>query len=68
MTCSGNSSEFCGGPNRLNVYKYTGTNLPATGTTGNAGNGVVAATSGGSSVLPVLSGLQTGWAYNACWV
>jgi hypothetical protein len=20
MTCSGNSSEFCGGPNRLNVY------------------------------------------------
>ena len=25
MVCSGNSSEICGGPNRLNVYNYTGT-------------------------------------------
>jgi hypothetical protein len=27
MVCSGNSGEFCGGPNRLNVYNYTGTGL-----------------------------------------
>jgi len=25
MACVGNSSEFCGGPNALNVYNYTGT-------------------------------------------
>ncbi|KAL2134895.1 hypothetical protein VTI74DRAFT_10530 [Chaetomium olivicolor] len=24
MTCNGNSSEFCGGPNRLNVYNFGG--------------------------------------------
>jgi len=32
MVCSGNSSEICGGPNRLNVYNYTGTGLPQSGT------------------------------------
>ncbi|KAH9958446.1 copper radical oxidase [Russula dissimulans] len=29
MVCSGNSSEFCGGRYRLNLYNYTGTNLLA---------------------------------------
>ncbi|KAJ7905890.1 glyoxal oxidase N-terminus-domain-containing protein [Mycena leptocephala] len=28
MLCAGNSSEFCGGPNRLTVYNYTGDDLP----------------------------------------
>ena len=60
MVCSGNSSEFCGGPGRLNAYNYTGTNLPSPGTT--------TPVNVGTSVSPVLSGLQTGWAYNACWV
>ncbi|KAH9979503.1 copper radical oxidase [Lactifluus volemus] len=32
MPCKGNSSEFCGGPSRLNLYNYTGTNLPVTST------------------------------------
>jgi hypothetical protein len=31
MTCNGNSTEFCGGPNRLNVYKLT--RLPMSTTT-----------------------------------
>ncbi|KAI0287168.1 copper radical oxidase [Russula brevipes] len=61
------TAPVCGGPNRLNVYKYTGSDLPsatdgagvATGIGGN--NGV-------SSVFPVLSSLPTGWSYNACWV
>ncbi|KAI9461541.1 galactose oxidase [Russula earlei] len=69
MVCSGNSSEFCGGPDRLNVYNYTGANLPSqtnntqTGSTSSGGGG-----GGGSSVFPVLSSLPTGWSYNACWV
>lgn len=28
MLCAGNSTEYCGGPNRLNMYNYTGTDLP----------------------------------------
>jgi len=64
MVCSGNSSEFCGGPDRLNVYNYTGTNLPTTTNPGGGGGGG----GGGSSVLPVLANLPSGWSYNACWV
>jgi hypothetical protein len=63
MTCQGNSSEFCGGPSRLNVYNYTGTDLPANSAGGGGGGGGTAI-----GVFPVLSGLPTGWAYNSCWV
>ena len=62
MLCAGKISEFCGGPNRLNVYNYTGTDL-ATGGGGGGGGGTT-----GVGPFPVLSGLPTGWAYNACWV
>ncbi|KAK0449009.1 uncharacterized protein EV420DRAFT_787296 [Desarmillaria tabescens] len=63
MTCAGNSSQFCGGPNRLNVYNYTGTDLPPINNGGgNAGGGQAVA------VFPVLTGLPGSWSYNACWV
>jgi len=61
MLCAGKNSEFCGGPNRLNVYNYTGTDLSTGGNTGGGGTNA-------AGVFPVLSGLPTGWAYNACWV
>ncbi|KAL9085044.1 MAG: hypothetical protein Q9165_007785 [Trypethelium subeluteriae] len=35
MTCGGNSTEYCGGPNRLNMYQSNGTAPPAS-TTGNS--------------------------------
>jgi hypothetical protein len=63
MVCNGNASEFCGGPNRLNVYNYTGTDLPPITVPGGGGGGGT-----GTPVFPVTSGLLTGWAYNACWV
>lgn len=63
MICAGDGTEFCGGPNRLNVYNYTGTGLPSQGGGGGGGGG-----GGSATVFPVLSGLPTGWAYNACWV
>jgi len=57
MVCAGNSLEYCGGPNRLTLYNYTGTDL---GTTGGGGDPL--------AVSPVTTGLPQGWAYNACWV
>ena len=66
MTCSGNSSEFCGGPDRLNVYHFTGT-LPGPPVTnpppaGGGGGG------GTSNVKPVVEGLPSPWKYSGCYV
>src|SRR3984957_21202044 len=33
MACVGNSSEYCGGPDALNVYNHTGTGTSSTTTT-----------------------------------
>ncbi|KAF8882972.1 copper radical oxidase [Infundibulicybe gibba] len=63
MVCAGNSSEFCGGPNRLSLYNLTGAPLPAgVPQGGNAGGGT------SSSVFPVTSGLPAPWKYAACYV
>lgn len=64
MLCAGNSSEFCGGPNRLNAYNFTGTDLPVvTGGGGGGGGGGAAA-----NVFPVRSGLPGNFSYAGCWV
>lgn len=55
MTCAGDPSEFCGGPNRLNVYNYTGTEIP--------NGGVIP---GGPA--PVTTDLPTNWTYGGCFV
>ncbi|KAF4830329.1 WSC domain-containing protein [Colletotrichum tropicale] len=36
MVCNGNSSEYCGGPNRLNVYDYKHSYLPLPSSTSSA--------------------------------
>ncbi|KAI0086860.1 copper radical oxidase [Irpex rosettiformis] len=65
MPCAGNSSEFCGGPNRLNVYNFTGTlphgPEPPAGGGGGGGNT-------GAPVFPVLTGLPSGFSYVGCYV
>lgn len=61
MVCAGNSSEYCGGPNRLSLYNYTQT-LPSL-STGAGGGGSTT-----SSVSPVTSGLQGTWRYEGCYV
>ncbi|KAF8151649.1 hypothetical protein B0H34DRAFT_801346 [Crassisporium funariophilum] len=63
MVCAGNSSEFCGGPNRLNAYNYTGTDLPVNPNPPQGGGG-----GGPTTVFPVLTGLPPHWAYNSCWI
>ncbi|KAG2002470.1 hypothetical protein CC2G_004661 [Coprinopsis cinerea AmutBmut pab1-1] len=55
MPCAGNGSQLCGGPDRLNIYNYTGTALPP-------GGGVP----GGPQ--PVEEGLPEPWTYGGCWV
>jgi len=54
MPCSGDNTQSCGGPNRLNVYNYTGTvptPPPPPGTV---------------TVHPVTD-LPGNWSYNGCW-
>ena len=74
MPCIGNSSEFCGGPNRLNLYNYTGTDLPGGGGAGTPTptqaptQAPAPAPTGTGTVSPVTSGLPTPWTYAACYV
>ena len=68
MTCAGNSSEFCGGPNRLNVYNYTGTDLPPITNPGGGGGGGGGGGNNGAPVFPVTSGLPAPWTYSSCYV
>ena len=58
MVCAGNSSEYCGGPNRLSLYNYTQT-LPTSLAVGSGGTG---------SIAPVTTGLQGNWSYAGCYV
>ena len=62
MVCAGDSSQFCGGPNRLTVYNYTGTDLPPISNPPGGGGG------GGQPVFPVTEDLPEDWAYVACYV
>ncbi|KAF9049496.1 copper radical oxidase with WSC domains [Hymenopellis radicata] len=63
MVCAGNSSEFCGGPNRLTVYNYTGTDLPPITNPGGGGGGA-----GAAPVVNVYDGLPGTWNYSACYI
>ncbi|KAJ7186426.1 galactose oxidase, partial [Mycena filopes] len=61
MLCAGNSSEFCGGPNRLTLYNYTGTDLPTPPPPPPVGGG-------GGGVTAIATDLPSPWAYVGCFV
>ncbi|KAG6812809.1 hypothetical protein H0H92_000267 [Tricholoma furcatifolium] len=63
MECAGNLSEWCGGPNALNVYNFTGTNLPPQNNGGGGGGG-----GGGAPVYPDNTVLPGNFTYGGCWV
>ena len=69
MPCSGNASEICGGPVRLNIYNYTGSASPGSGTGTGTGTGT---SNGNGTTVTNLGGqvtdLPAPWEYNACWV
>ncbi|GJJ13871.1 hypothetical protein Clacol_008128 [Clathrus columnatus] len=63
--CQGNSSELCGGANRLNVYNFTGVlTIPPTPPAGGGGGGAPA----GPPPPPVKTGLPPDWTYFGCFV
>ena len=64
MACQGNSSEFCGGSNALNVYNFTGTITGPPNTNPGGGGGEAS----NPDVSPVLTGLPTPWNYSGCYV
>ncbi|KAJ6479629.1 hypothetical protein C8R45DRAFT_1076519 [Mycena sanguinolenta] len=61
MVCAGNSSEFCGGPNALTMYNYTGDDLPPPPVGGGGGGG-------GGGATAVATDLPDPWAYVGCFV
>ena len=62
MPCAGNNAEMCGGPNRLNVFNYTGTVPPPTNPVGPN------PPANGAPVYTVTSGLPGTWKYSGCYV
>ncbi|KAJ7058025.1 galactose oxidase [Mycena amicta] len=62
MPCAGNVSEFCGGPNRLTVFNYTGNDLPPPPIGGGGDGG------GGGVPLGIATDLPEPWAYVGCFV
>lgn len=59
MACNGNATEFCGGPNRLNVYQVNGASAPSSASTA----ATPTSTAAGSA-----TGLPAGWTYKGCYV
>ncbi len=69
MPCNGNPAQMCGGPDRLNVYRWqagTGTITVPTSTTRPPTSTTRPPVS--TSYSAVATGLPTGWSYKGCWV
>ncbi|KAA8646657.1 uncharacterized protein ATNIH1004_005332 [Aspergillus tanneri] len=64
MTCNGNPQETCGGPDRLNIYRYTVTLSTAASVTTIPVTTLPAST---TTSVPVVTALPTGWTYAGCY-
>ena len=60
MPCNGNSSEYCGGPNRLDMYSSGDGAVKSPTSTSSA--------SSSTSVSPTLTSLPSGYSYKGCYV
>ncbi|THC88544.1 hypothetical protein EYZ11_012005 [Aspergillus tanneri] len=63
MTCNGNPQETCGGPDRLNIYRYTVTLSTAASVT----IPVTTLPASTTTSVPVVTALPTGWTYAGCY-
>ncbi|KAF9875011.1 WSC domain-containing protein [Colletotrichum karsti] len=69
MPCSGNSSEYCGGPSRLNLYKLDG-NLPVPTSsvpTGTEPTDTATATATPTSTAPPANERVGDWLFQGCF-
>lgn len=64
MVCQGNELEYCGGPLRLNLYKYDDVVPPPTNPDPNPDPNP----NPGETLPPVTEGLPTTWHYAGCYV
>ncbi|KAH7102496.1 glyoxal oxidase N-terminus-domain-containing protein [Auriculariales sp. MPI-PUGE-AT-0066] len=67
MTCKGNSSQYCGGPDRLQAYHYTGTITTPPTPIGGGGGGGDPAPPAGPPPPPQTEDLVQGWNYISCY-
>ncbi|KAI5923224.1 hypothetical protein F4810DRAFT_211741 [Camillea tinctor] len=82
MTCNGNQTEVCGGPNRLNVYDYNMEYTTPTSTVSSVvsttATGITTATATSPTVeasttttttqaAPSATGFPDGWTAQGCW-
>ncbi|KEY70677.1 hypothetical protein S7711_02276 [Stachybotrys chartarum IBT 7711] len=65
MLCAGNSTEYCGGPNRLNVYEFEAISPTTTTTTVDT---LETATSATPTPTPQPTELPDGWSSYGCWI
>ena len=72
MLCNGNSSEYCGGPNRLDMYTLGAVAATSTTTTTTSATTTPPASSTASSTVSTgtgsATGLPSGWSYQGCYV
>ncbi len=74
MLCGGNTTEYCGGPNRLNMYAINGSlPLPTTSTSttsipsGTGNSTMTSATPTPTPTGPITVQTLTGWTYLGCY-
>ncbi|KAF2205966.1 copper radical oxidase [Delitschia confertaspora ATCC 74209] len=57
MPCNGNIEELCGGPNRLNLYRF-----------GNGSTTTPTPVQSTPTPTPLNASIPTGWSYKGCWI
>ncbi|KAI9836466.1 MAG: hypothetical protein M1819_001498 [Sarea resinae] len=67
MTCSGNSTEYCGGENRLNIYQANSSTLPTTFTSSSPSSTSSAAPDPLPTSDPVIVAGNANFTYVACY-
>ncbi|KAL8931128.1 MAG: hypothetical protein Q9208_000232 [Pyrenodesmia sp. 3 TL-2023] len=68
MTCNGNASEYCGGPNRLTMYKLNTTSTFTSTATGTGATSTTASASATATVPagPAIKSSISTWSYHGC--
>jgi hypothetical protein len=67
MLCNGNFSEFCGGPNRLDVYSYQDSGLPPPTTTSATTTSVTATASASPTQSLAVKPVVGDYTFQGCY-